>query len=179
MAMEAKGKGVGAEKDVVAEKTLVEQGEGEAGKMEEGLVIDTKEGKLQDAETVAVLSPTAAAAAKAAASGFATDLQKKLQRAERFGMPVRLSEEEKRSSRAERFGMGGPTVQGKSEELKRKARAERFGLATQPSSDEEEKKKARLARFGQAPAPDAMEVEKRKVRAARFSQPVPSGKETK
>lgn len=32
-----------------------------------------------------------------------TDLQKKLRRAERFGVPVLLSEKEKRNSRAERF----------------------------------------------------------------------------
>lgn len=31
------------------------------------------------------------------------DIQKKMKRAERFGMPVKLSEEEKRSSRAERY----------------------------------------------------------------------------
>lgn len=31
------------------------------------------------------------------------DIQKKIRRAERFGMPVQLSEAEKRSSRAERF----------------------------------------------------------------------------
>ncbi|RWW43003.1 hypothetical protein BHE74_00051378 [Ensete ventricosum] len=34
--------------------------------------------------------------------GPVTDLQKRLRRAERFGMPVMLSEEEKRNSRAER-----------------------------------------------------------------------------
>lgn len=32
-----------------------------------------------------------------------TDIQKKMKRAERFGMPVNLSEEEKRNSRAERY----------------------------------------------------------------------------
>lgn len=32
-----------------------------------------------------------------------TDIQKKIRRAERFGMPVQLSEEEKRNSRAERY----------------------------------------------------------------------------
>lgn len=31
------------------------------------------------------------------------DVQKKIRRAERFGMPVQLSEQEKRNSRAERF----------------------------------------------------------------------------
>lgn len=36
-------------------------------------------------------------------SSTATDLQKKLRRAERFGVPVLLSEKEKRNSRAERY----------------------------------------------------------------------------
>ncbi|CAA7389532.1 unnamed protein product [Spirodela intermedia] len=146
--------------------------EGAIGEEGEEIAIEEKLGKMQSAEAAPVLSPTAAAAAKAAAAGLVTDLQKKLLRAERFGMPVQLSEEEKRSSRAERFGMGS-TIHGKSEELKRKARAERFGVAAQPSGDEEEKKKARLARFGQAPASDTLEEEKRKARAARFSQTAP------
>ncbi|RVW98849.1 Protein modifier of SNC1 11 [Vitis vinifera] len=34
-----------------------------------------------------------------------SDIQKKIRRAERFGMPVQLSEEEKRNSRAERYMM--------------------------------------------------------------------------
>ena len=38
----------------------------------------------------------------ATAGGAATDIQKKIRRAERFGMPVQLSEAEKRNSRAER-----------------------------------------------------------------------------
>ncbi|KAL6565972.1 hypothetical protein OROHE_005027 [Orobanche hederae] len=36
-------------------------------------------------------------------SGVVTDIQKKMKRAERFGMPVRMTEEEKRNSRAESF----------------------------------------------------------------------------
>ena len=43
-------------------------------------------------------NPSAAAAAGAAA----TDLEKKMRRAERFGTQVVMSEDEKRSSRAER-----------------------------------------------------------------------------
>ncbi|KAJ0704670.1 hypothetical protein HanPI659440_Chr14g0565171 [Helianthus annuus] len=35
--------------------------------------------------------------------GSVTDTQRKIRRAERFGMPVKLSEEEKRNSRAERI----------------------------------------------------------------------------
>jgi hypothetical protein len=50
------------------------------------------------ASSAAAQNPTAAATA---ATG-ATDLEKKMRRAERFGTPVVMSEEEKRSSRAER-----------------------------------------------------------------------------
>ncbi|MQL91926.1 hypothetical protein Taro_024547 [Colocasia esculenta] len=75
-------------------------------KSEGGGGAEPKADRPQGAEAAPVLSPTAAAAAKAAAAGLVTDLQKKLLRAERFGMPVQLSEEEKRSSRAERY-IGG------------------------------------------------------------------------
>lgn len=45
----------------------------------------------------------AAAGSEAADAGATvTDIQKKIRRAERFGMPVQLSEGEKRNSRAER-----------------------------------------------------------------------------
>lgn len=98
------------------------------------------------------------------------DIQKKVRRAERFGVPVQLSEEEKRNSRAERFGTNTASEASKSsEELKRKARAERFGLSV--PSDEEAKKKARMARFGSEAKVDSQEEEKRKARALRFSQP--------
>ncbi|KAG5582603.1 hypothetical protein H5410_053230 [Solanum commersonii] len=106
------------------------------------------------------------------------DIQKKMKRAERFGMPVQLSEEEKRSSRAERFGTGSP-VQGsdalkKSEEHKRQARAERFGIVKSDTTDEEaKKKKARLTRFAPPGKADPVEEDKRKARALRFSQPQP------
>lgn len=108
-----------------------------------------------------------------------TDIQKKIRRAERFGLPVQLSEEEKRNSRAERFG----TVMGvhvsdaskKSELQKRKARAERFGLAQSTApSDDEAKKKARLARFAPGSKTDPLEEDKRKARAIRFSQNQPA-----
>lgn len=39
-----------------------------------------------------------------------TDIQKKMKRAERFGMPVTLSEEEKRNSRAERYLLLSPLI---------------------------------------------------------------------
>ncbi|CAN1775623.1 Protein MODIFIER OF SNC1 11 [Linum perenne] len=117
-----------------------------------------------------------------------TDTEKKLRRAERFGISVKLSEVEKRNSRAERYGVmcsranssrfGTPPVtQGSaapknSEELKRKSRAERFGLPVQAEpTDVEAKKKARLERFGSIPKPDAAEEDKKKARALRFAKP--------
>ncbi|XP_060176577.1 protein MODIFIER OF SNC1 11-like isoform X2 [Lycium barbarum] len=113
--------------------------------------------------------------------GNDSNIQKKMKRAERFGMPVKLSEEEKRNSRAERFGTGSP-VQGsdaskKAEEHKKQARAERFGLVKSDTTDEEVKKKARLTRFAPPPAKtDPVEEDKRKARALRFSQPQTNGK---
>ena len=109
-------------------------------------------------------------------SGPVNDIQKKIRRAERFGVPVQLSEQEKRNSRAERFGTGpstnGSEASKQSEDLKRKARAERFGLSVPTTAaDEEAKKKARLARFAQDSKPDTVEEEKRKARAIRFSNP--------
>ncbi|KAH1090076.1 hypothetical protein J1N35_017333 [Gossypium stocksii] len=73
---------------------------------------------------------TAVGLAAGESSGPADDIQKKIRRAERFGVPIQLSEQEKRNSRAERFGTA-PSSKGseeskQSEELKRKARAERF-----------------------------------------------------
>lgn len=59
-------------------------------------------GKVKEMEPKGNLSATAAKAAKEAAAGLVTDLQKKLLRAERFGVPVNLSEQEKRNTRAER-----------------------------------------------------------------------------
>ncbi|MCL7039174.1 hypothetical protein MKW94_000794 [Papaver nudicaule] len=110
-----------------------------------------------------------------------TDLQKKMRRAERFGVPVNLSEKDKRNTRAERFGTA-PTIQESdaqknSEELKRKARAERFGLPAQSvadATDQEAKKKARQDRFTPnsktSPKIDNVEEDKKKARAIRFSE---------
>ncbi|KAG5584490.1 hypothetical protein H5410_044924 [Solanum commersonii] len=105
--------------------------------------------------------------------GKDTDIQKKMKRAERFGMTFQLSEEEKRNTRAERFGTSAPQgsdASKKAEEQKRKARAERFGLSQSNSTDEEAKKKARLARFAPPAKADPVEEDKRKARALRFSQ---------
>ncbi|KAF3442066.1 hypothetical protein FNV43_RR15982 [Rhamnella rubrinervis] len=134
-----------------------------------------------------------------AAADPVSDIQKKIRRAERFGISVQLTEKEKRNSRAERFGtgstVGGSEVSKKTEELKRKARAERFGLpasVTPVASEEEAKKKARLARFapvsktdtleedkrkagvGPVSKTDTLEEDKRKARAIRFSNTTPS-----
>ncbi|KAL4283110.1 hypothetical protein GQ457_16G023130 [Hibiscus cannabinus] len=124
-------------------------------------------------------SKTAGAAAGLVAGesgGPVNDIQKKILRAERFGVPVQLSEREKRNSRAERFGTvpssNGSEASKQSEELKRKARAERFGTAApSTATDEDAKKKARLAKFAPYSKPDSVEEEKRKARAIRFSNP--------
>ncbi|GAB4856767.1 hypothetical protein Ancab_014685 [Ancistrocladus abbreviatus] len=55
---------------------------------------DSKAKGTQTVTGDAVVSPTAS-------SSRAADVQKKLRRAERFGMPAQFSEEEKRNSRAE------------------------------------------------------------------------------
>ncbi|CAN1304511.1 Protein MODIFIER OF SNC1 11 [Linum perenne] len=133
--------------------------------------VDEEEGALgQESKTDAAVSENA---------DSVTDAEKKILRAERFGISVQLSEEEKRNSRAEsklilgRFGTPSPK-QGSdgsknSEESKRKARADRFGqpVPAEPT-DNEAKKKARLERFGSLPKPDAVEEDKRKARALRF-----------
>ncbi|KAL9149935.1 hypothetical protein ABFS82_12G137400 [Erythranthe guttata] len=118
----------------------------------------------------------AAATANDADGGAAdTDIQKKAKRAERFGMTVHLSEEEKRNSRAERFGASSAAnkldTSKPLEELKRKSQAERFGIVQSDPSDEEAKKKARQARFESFSKADSVEEDKRKARAVRFSQP--------
>ncbi|XP_020108718.1 protein MODIFIER OF SNC1 11 isoform X1 [Ananas comosus] len=131
-------------------------------------------GEGRKTKTTATAVLTAAAATATAAAGEESDLQKKIRRAERFGMPVMLSEEEKRNTRAERFGTGSSSIRtggtGPLEEQKRKARAERFGLAAHSEADEEAKKKARIERFGQSTKVDPSEEEKRKARAVRFAQ---------
>ncbi|XP_064935917.1 protein MODIFIER OF SNC1 11-like [Musa acuminata AAA Group] len=137
-------------------------------------------GVVGQKETAPTAVEAAAAAAGQSNSGSSeaapvTDLQKKLRRAERFGTPVMLSEQEKRNSRAERFGtvstLDGGKIVGPLEEQKRKARAERFGLKAE--TDEEAKKKARLERFAPYSKLDTSEEEKRKARAIRFSQASP------
>ncbi|KAE8099494.1 hypothetical protein FH972_017474 [Carpinus fangiana] len=107
------------------------------------------------------------AASPAGDDGPVSSIQKKIRRAERFGISVQLTEEEKRNSRAERFGTGstlhGSEASKSSEVLKRKARAERFHFLS--------KKKARLARFAPVSKTDTLEEEKRKARMIRFSNP--------
>lgn len=134
----------------------------------------TKDGKeSKHAESVAIEPPPRSGSSDSN-SAPSTDIEKKMRRAERFGMPVQLSEQEKRSSRAERFstgpGLNGSEESRKSEEQKRKARAERFGLSVQPAADDEEaKKKARLARFAPSTT-STLEEDKKKAREVRFSK---------
>ncbi|KAJ7513809.1 hypothetical protein O6H91_23G015700 [Diphasiastrum complanatum] len=119
-----------------------------------------------------------------------SDLEKKQRRAERFGVDVKMSENEKRRLRAARFGAASdnlekgcqsvyadsskmsPTLK-EAEAEKRKARAARFGTSESSEkspSDDDAKKRARLARFGSSPdaRTDPSSEEKKKARAARF-----------
>ncbi|XP_030522013.1 protein MODIFIER OF SNC1 11-like [Rhodamnia argentea] len=139
-----------------------------------GAVVDGPAKEEEDGEVKVAVDPVDSQAGKS--SEPADDVQKKIRRAERFGVQVQLSEQEKRNSRAERFGTGSGHIKSeeptKSEELKRKARAERFGVLVTPAdADEEAKKKARLARFTSGSKVDPEEEEKRKARAIRFSNP--------
>ncbi|KAJ1416917.1 hypothetical protein SESBI_17081 [Sesbania bispinosa] len=102
-------------------------------------------------------------------------VQKKIRRAERFGISLQLSEQDKRNSRAQRFGTASTILSSdasKLEEQKRKARAERFGMPVpSTAADEDAKKKARLARFAPISKIDPLEEDKRRARALRFSNP--------
>ncbi|XP_039068005.1 protein MODIFIER OF SNC1 11-like isoform X2 [Hibiscus syriacus] len=135
------------------------------------------EAELSVKESEDSKTPETSAALVAGESGGPVDnVQKKIRRAERFGVPVQLSEQEKRNSRAERFGTApstnGSEASKQSEKLRRKARAERFGIAApSTATDEDAKKKGRLARFAPYSKPDSVEEEKRKARAIRFSNP--------
>ncbi|CDW71422.1 UNKNOWN [Stylonychia lemnae] len=83
--------------------------------------------------------------------------EKKLQRAQKFGIVTKEVEDLKRQERALKFGLGGQGANAavnqlsKSEqELKRQERAIRFGNpAGGSSNEEEEKRRKRLERFGQ------------------------------
>ncbi|XP_078160033.1 protein MODIFIER OF SNC1 11 isoform X1 [Carex rostrata] len=132
--------------------------------------------ETKNEETVEKGEQKAAVPPVSPSTGSVTDLEKKMRRAERFGVAVVMSEEEKRNNRAERFGTGTQTVRkggtGQVEEQqKKKARAERFGLSTNATVDEEAKKKARLERFSPGLKVDASEEEKKKeARALRFAK---------
>ncbi|XP_010543346.1 PREDICTED: protein MODIFIER OF SNC1 11 [Tarenaya hassleriana] len=142
---------------------------------ESGGTLATEGGKKNDGHSSKVTG--AASDASSGNKSPVNDIQKKIQRAERFGLRIQLTEEEKRNSRAERFGtatfVNDSESTKKAEELKRKSRAERFGLpiSSAPAA-EEAKKKARLARFGADTKTDSAEEEKRKARTLRFSKPL-------
>eukprot|EP00347_Sterkiella_histriomuscorum_P023144 403335780 len=80
--------------------------------------------------------------------------EKRLARAQKFGLNTSETEEQKRQERAVKFGLisasavtgAKPSKQEMDE--KRKERAQRFGLTT--ADDEEEKRLKRLERFGQS-----------------------------
>ncbi|XP_028776000.1 protein MODIFIER OF SNC1 11 [Neltuma alba] len=118
-----------------------------------------------------------AVASEASNDAPLTDVQKKMRRAERFGISVQLCRQEKRNSRVERFGPGS-TLQAsstsRSNDLKGRAREERFGITHSSTADDDKpRKKARLPSFAPVSTIDPMEEEKRKARAIRFSNPPP------
>ncbi|KAK4800145.1 hypothetical protein SAY86_025510 [Trapa natans] len=126
-------------------------------------IVNASEGAEESKKTVTVIGSQAVNGIAAPVN----DIIRKIRRAERFGVPIHLSESEKRYSRAERFGTISdekkPGSLKKSEELKLKARAERFGISVPETMDEEEKKKkkARLARFSSNGKTISDEEEKR------------------
>jgi len=106
----------------------------------------------------------------------------------RFGIPVRVSENDKRKQRADRFGivtendkkqkrlerfnLGRPTGSGLLAEESIRSRAARFGLpvggnkeSTPLSSEDTEKRKRRADRFGTEP-----ESDKKRRRLERFAK---------
>ncbi|XP_010553021.1 PREDICTED: protein MODIFIER OF SNC1 11-like isoform X2 [Tarenaya hassleriana] len=153
-----------------AESDLVED-----ASVTEAVAVSASGGEKKDGDVAKVCE--ALAGASSGDKSPVNNIQKKIRRAERFGLPVQLTEEEKRNSRAERFGtatvVNDSEPSKKAEELKRKARAERFGLPVSSApSVGAAKKKARMARFGADTKTDSAEEEKRKARALRFSKPL-------
>eukprot|EP00252_Welwitschia_mirabilis_P014636 TRINITY_DN321_c0_g1_i1.p1 TRINITY_DN321_c0_g1~~TRINITY_DN321_c0_g1_i1.p1 ORF type:complete len:236 (+),score=50.04 TRINITY_DN321_c0_g1_i1:161-868(+) len=147
---------------------------------------ESSEIKLKESTAVAPENQANDSKAKSSPNGLAcglsnlSELEKKQRRAERFGVALQLSEEEKRLSRAARFSHSqsagltiGSSLETKlSEEKKLKARAERFGIAFHSPADDEARKKARLARFGEDAKMGSPEEDKRKARTVRFSTAV-------
>lgn len=99
-----------------------------------------------------------------ASTGAATDLEKKMRRAERFGMSVVMSEEEKRNTRAERYAVSTST-----------RTFSIFSLLTRHDL-KIQLKCALFVRFGTGPVPargggtgQLEEQQKRKARAERYN----------
>ncbi|XP_041026725.1 protein MODIFIER OF SNC1 11-like isoform X2 [Juglans microcarpa x Juglans regia] len=111
--------------------------------------------------------PNGTVSSPAGDDGPVSNIQKKTRRAERFGITLQLTEEEKRNSRAERFGLCDASV-APDDESRKKATADVEGKK-KATADEEAKKKARLARFAPVSKTDTVEEEKRKARTIRFS----------
>ncbi|KAF5471750.1 hypothetical protein F2P56_008520 [Juglans regia] len=109
--------------------------------------------------------PNSTVSSPAGDDGPVSNIQKKTRRAERFGITLQLTEEEKRNSRAERFGLCDASV-APDDESRKKTTADVEGKK-KATADEEAKKKARLARFAPVSKTDTVEEEKRKARTIR------------
>jgi len=91
-------------------------------------------------------------------------LTAKQQRAEKFGVDVKMSDEEKRKARTSRFGVDTTAEEQTDGNRKRKGSA--------PTGEDPEKLNARAKKFGGSPATDPNVLLKR---AKKFGTPIPAG----